>query len=103
MSKFSKVEDLVKLILKFYPRARDDDNYLFAEYVRLTNPELLEKSFGYVLAHHSSDLNIKSVERARRKIQETCPELRGEIYDKRHKKEQDYIEYSRIGGNLECT
>ena len=102
MLKFNKIEDAVKTILKFYPETRDDDNYLFAEYIRLTKPELLEKSFGYVLIHHSKDLNIKSIERARRKIQEVNPEFRGENYDKRHKQEQEYIKYSKVGGNLEC-
>lgn len=88
--------DTIKEILVFSERARDDDNYLLAEYYRKTNPEILEKSFAYVLTHYSKDLNIKSVERARRKIQELEPELRGKNYEKRHKKEQEYIELAKM-------
>lgn len=88
--------DTVREILVFSERARDDDNYLVAEYYRKTNPELLEKSFVYVLTHYSKDLNIKSIERVRRKIQELEPELRGKNYNKRHEKEQEYIELSKI-------
>ena len=93
MSNLNKVEDIVKDILKFYPRARNDDNYLFAEYIRLTKPELLEKSLGYVLVHHGDNLNFRSVIRVRAKLQNKFPEFRGEVYRKRHKKSAKYLNY----------
>ena len=94
MSKFSKIENTVLPIMMAEPRARDDDNYLFAEYIKATHPEIAEVDFYNAMVRFSKDINIKSVERVRRKLQQKYPELRGKTYEKRHSLEQDYIDYN---------
>ena len=90
--KANKVED----ILREYPESRDNDNDLVAKY---WNDELREMKFDqerdFILTHREIHLFYKviksgilsqadTITRARRKIQEEIPALRGEKYHKRH-------------------
>jgi hypothetical protein len=37
---------------------------------------------------------LKTVERTRRKVQEKNPDLRGDIWKKRHLAQEEYVEYA---------
>ena len=99
VEKLKKLEDVIKPILKEQPQTREDDFLLYAEIIKAYNPKLLQISARTLLICHNelNVPNIKSVERARRKIQEKCPELASErAKRKRAKEEQAYIAYSKI-------
>ena len=88
--------ELVKEILEKHPFARDDDYILY----------------GYVMNEYGYSMNICfsevselirekclpamiTVWRARRKVMELYPELRGKSYKNRDAKQMEYVEFSR--------
>tara|TARA_Y100000385_G_C13039266_1_gene614540 strand:- start:791 stop:1174 length:384 start_codon:yes stop_codon:yes gene_type:complete len=90
--KANKVED----ILREYPESRDNDNDLVAKYWH-TELSQMKRDEGtrFILTHREISLFYKVIQsgilsqadtitRARRKIQEEIPALRGEKYNKRH-------------------
>ncbi|MGK0464830.1 hypothetical protein [Clostridium sp.] len=79
-----KVSDKVRYLLTNYPVFRDDDNKLIA---KIWYSETRSKDLRDFLIEFG-DKNISSPEairRARQKIQEHDPSLRGKLYNKRHK------------------
>lgn len=100
VEKLRNIENIVKTILEERPETRGDDFILYAYFINKYNPKLLDVTAGAFLMSHD-DLgvpNIKSVERARRKVQEKHPELLSEEKKKkRAEEEQTYIEYA-VGG-----
>jgi hypothetical protein len=97
VQKLKDIEKVVELILKNVPQTREDDFLLYAEIIRRYNPKLLElPAMTFLVSHNAYSVpNIKSVERARRKVQEKHPELASErAKRKRAKAEQTYFEYS---------
>tara|TARA_R110002167_G_scaffold48013_2_gene141912 strand:- start:1140 stop:1448 length:309 start_codon:yes stop_codon:yes gene_type:complete len=93
MSYPTKQLDLVKFILERSPEARDNDNILLwivwkKEYPIIDNDiEEFKKLF------ISKQLpSMESITRARRKLQEVYPELRGLKYDKRQNNQKLYKE-----------
>lgn len=99
MARLNRIENIVLPIMMSKPRARDDDNYLFAEFVKVKYPEIADMPFCEVMTHYSHIIKIKSVERVRRKLQEKYPDLRGRSYEKRHGLEEEYINYARGNDN----
>lgn len=95
---FIKIEDEVKQILIDSERARNDDLYLYWVYC-----ERHHSNIDYKLlladATYRKTLNLanyKSVERARRKVQEKNPNLISERTKRQREKEYDkYKEYAR--------
>ena len=97
VGKLKKLEKVIKPILENQPQTRDDDFLLYAEVIRQYNPELLKLStFSFLVSHNIYEVpNIKSIERARRKIQEKFPELASERAKRKRAEEQvTYIRYS---------
>lgn len=97
VEKLRNLEKVVKPILEQCPKAREDDYLLYAEVLRVYNPELLKFSINFFLRAHNKMKapNIKSVERARRKVQEKFPELATERSKRKRAEEQaSYISYS---------
>lgn len=104
MKKLLKITELVKGILEENEETRDDDNLLWLEAIRET---AYKRDCVYVLDWSIAGLmnNIRnlhlptfeSVSRARRKLQEKYPELRGEekARKEREKREEIYKEYAR--------
>ena len=92
--------ELVENLLENNPDLRDSDLRLVANIWWLTLTSTLKHKFqGYELdafkilldLYASGDLpNEQSIRRLRRKLQEEKPELRGKVYELRHKKEADY-------------
>ena len=98
VKKLKNLEKVVEEILKTSPYARDNDCYLYASVIRRCNPYVLYRTVGeFFTTNHLFDVpNIKSVERARRKVQEKHPELASERAKKKRAEEQQaYIEYAR--------
>lgn len=89
--------DEVKDILTKYPLARDDDMLLYGFFLYLNQLVGKEERFYSVIAE-SKKRGLPSYEgitRARRKVQEKEPSLRGERYKQRKKAEEDYHDYYR--------
>lgn len=96
VEKLKRLENVIKPILECYPQAREDDLVLYAEVIRAYNPELLNLSVEEFLLDVPYVPNIKSVERARRKIQEKYPELATERAKRKRAEEQaSYISYAQ--------
>lgn len=98
VKKLKKLENVIKPILENQPQTRNDDYLLYAEIIKSYYPDLLEITTGtFLLAHNFLQVpNIKSVERARRKIQEKHPELASERVNKKRAEEQaTYIQYAK--------
>ena len=97
VQKLRDLEKVIKPILEEIPQTRNDDYLLYAEVIKAYKPELLKLSaITFLIGHRELNVpNIKSVERARRKIQEKHPELASErAKKKRAEEEQAYIGYA---------
>ena len=84
----------VEKIMREHPEARDDDFKLYGWACKESDARVMTLSFSQVL-WNSAKLNIpayESVTRARRKLQELHPELRGKKYQERQKRQSEYIE-----------
>jgi hypothetical protein len=83
----------VREILLANPRARDDDNLLASEYLK----SLEYEDFSHIaneIREKKIATMLKTVERTRRKVQEKNPDLRGDIWKKRHLAQEEYVEYA---------
>tara|TARA_R110000787_G_C13243605_1_gene428559 strand:+ start:135 stop:554 length:420 start_codon:yes stop_codon:yes gene_type:complete len=124
--KVNRVEE----ILREYPESRDNDNELLAEYWRQELMVIKHENMGIprkvvnindsgdaALTHREIDLvhfivrsgilsQPDSITRARRKLQEEVPSLRGEKYHKRHsaipKVKQEIKEIPEMRGSKEA-
>lgn len=96
MSK-QKVFDMVKAILTDKPEARDNDMYLtaivwFRDLQRRQNINAVSLvDFFHIMRHYKRYglLSFETISRARRLVQEAHMELRGENYEKRHRKQEE--------------
>ncbi len=77
-----KTKDKVIYWLDKYPKLRDDDNRLCANIwsEELNNLEITAKDFLRLYASNKLT-SAPSIKRARAKLQEECPEYRGEKYN----------------------
>ncbi len=105
MKKLLETTKLVKGILEEKPETRDDDNLLWLEALRATvrdwkyGNKMCDLTLAYVLTsiHRLGLPPFGTVSRARRKLQEKYPELRGseQARRKRAKREEVFLEYAR--------
>lgn len=93
------IQHLVEDELVKHPETRNSDTILYLAIIDRINPTLKNKSFGYVMCNaRSLGLpNIKSVERARRKIQENNSLLRPteKVLDNRYELFKEFRDYAR--------
>lgn len=84
------MKEKVEVLLKKYPHLRDNDNALVAN-IWWTGVDLKNKTATELLRMLSNKElpNIEAITRARRKLQEENPELRGNTYKGRKEEEQD--------------
>ena len=81
-----KTKEIVKKLLIEKPHLKDSDNKLIATYwfnelkKKNINPSEITGLDFMKLFAESKLTNIKTIERMRRKLQEECPELRGNLY-----------------------
>lgn len=107
MKKLLNITKVVKEILEERPSTRDDDNLLWLEVLRAAvrdwkyGSKMTDLTLAYVLTsiHRLGLPSFASVSRARRKLQEKYPELRGTrtTQEKRKEREAVYEEYARNG------
>ena len=77
--------DVVKRLLANHPHLRDNDNKLLANVWYQSIIPLEEAWLDFLALIASGDLpSSESIRRCRQKLQELNPELRGELWDKRH-------------------
>ena len=89
-----KVQDSVKLLLEAYPKLRDNDVRLVASYY-YNNIANINQMSAIELLEVMVNGNLPSpdtITRARRKIQEKHPELRGVKYEEKQKFEKQVRE-----------
>lgn len=106
MKEFIKLEDEVKQLLINFAAARNDDMFLYYAYCLVMcrkNGTILDDTLFIAMFTNKAvraKYTIKTfgaVERARRKVQASCPELVSErVKALRAKKEEEYKEYSRL-------
>lgn len=77
--------DRVQSLLEKHPRLRDDDNKLVANFWFNEVGETKDFLKNYAAGNITP---ADSITRARRKLQELHPHLRGEKYNERHKEEK---------------
>lgn len=83
----------VERIMRNHPETRDDDFKLYGWACKESDERVMHLSFSQVM-WNSAKLNIPSYEsitRARRKLQELKPELRGKKYQARQERQSEYI------------
>ena len=87
--------DRVKTLLSKYPEMRDSDKFLVTNFwffeLRNKGINVEEKPISEFLALYQQGLvtNSDLITRARRKVQEENPDLRGESWEERHKEAKD--------------
>ena len=93
--KMTNILDQIKILLTNHSHLRDDDEKLMATMWFKHMGEKLESMSAFDLLKQLSTSNLpsyESISRCRRKLQEECPELRGEKWGKRHKSQENVIE-----------
>lgn len=87
--------DKVKEILTKYEKARDDDMLLYAIFLHMNGLVKSDEKF-YDVFPKAKERGLPSYEgitRARRKVQEKEPLLRGKRYNQRMQAEREYHDY----------
>lgn len=101
MTELKNTTLLVKQVLETVPAARNSDNLLFIEVVKIININLIFKPLAEVLTNLKKyDLpSIETVGRCRRKLQARFPELRSAaaVQDIRGDREADFREWAKVG------
>lgn len=93
---------LVKELLERHPHLRDNDEKLCANFWYIEAGLYTKDMSAYDFIQMYSERRITlsdSITRMRRKIQEETPELRGQLWEKRHKKEEDVKGYLKGKNN----
>ena len=104
MNRLYKVERLVEKVLREYPDTRNDDFVLIYRVYKEINEEVvIRELFLQIMLYHKEYgfPPFESVSRARRKLQNTYPELcsNEKIQKLRDKEESVYIDYAIDGYN----
>ena len=84
LSSIIKVKDKVEYLLDNYPVLRDDDNKLIAKIWWSENKSQNTRDF-LIEFGNGNYTSPEAIRRARQKLQEHNPHLRGVLYNKRHK------------------
>jgi hypothetical protein len=94
MGRMKYIEIQVQEILEGNIETRDDDNLLVCEYLKSLDYDDFT-GIAEQIKEKKIATKFKSVERARRKLQEHNPLLRGERWIERHQAQEDFKEYAR--------
>lgn len=99
MGSIYKTDEIVRRILTEKPGTRDDDFFLFLEYFRYINPQLIDKPLEEILILHKwyGLPSLETITRARRKNQAKYKELKSkkEIEKLRKQQEENFVFYSK--------
>ena len=88
MDKYIKDQtiNIVKDLITKHPHLRDNDNKLLANVWYQSVTPLQEEWLDFLALIANGELpSSESIRRCRQKLQELNPELRGELWDRRHK------------------
>jgi hypothetical protein len=82
IEQIKNIQEQVQVMLENYPKLRDNDNRLFMSLILMLDKELKDQSVKeftkkFITGRYPA---MESVTRARRKVQEEFPHLRGESY-----------------------
>ena len=93
IEKIKNMQDKVAFMLRKYPELRDDDeklvtNMWYEEMSKWGSPESLPTTDFLALYQQKKISSADIITRARRKVQEQYPELRGQTWEERHKQSQ---------------
>ena len=88
VKKIKKLAPIVRRCLERVPECRDNDRLLFFQIWAYQNPKIRDVNFS-VMQFAEGFLNgsyaePSSISRCRQKLQELHPDLRGDLWDKRH-------------------
>ena len=94
--KLRYIENRVIELMNTFPATKDDDNLLLAHYLKTfkTNEKSSEVEVADFIVLEKVATTFKTIERVRRKVQNKYPNLRGKAWAKRHKAQEDFIEYA---------
>lgn len=87
------IKDKVKTLLKCYPKLRDDNEALYAEFLYVYIFKKNERFFKVTLFDFLKGIeftnapSLESIARFSRQLQEQNEDLRGELYEHRHRKQ----------------
>lgn len=89
--------DAVREVMLKWPQTRDDDLLLWGQFLFIKGHVKTDEKFYAVLgsAKKRKLPSFESISRARRKVQEKEPALRGSRYNQRKKEETEYHDYYR--------
>lgn len=103
MSKLFNTEKLVKTALIKNVKARDNDNVCYGQVLLDLGFDLNISLRDFLKGNYEQEIpSFKSVERARRKLQEIHPELQGTQRENRYNETSEYIAYNRTGKSFHC-
>ena len=101
MTELKNTTLLVKQVLETVPAARNSDNLLFIEVVKIINVNLIFRPLAEVLTNLKKyDLpSIETVGRCRRKLQAEFPELKAKkfVQEVRDDREEEFREWAKAG------
>jgi hypothetical protein len=85
------VTDKVKSILLNHPKTRDCDELLLVKIWISENDSIRDETFYYFATLFASGklTSPESVRRTRAKLQQEFPELRGKLYEERHRRTEE--------------
>lgn len=94
--KLYRLDKTIKKILEEDEIARKDDNYLIFKVVQEIAPDMAGSTFASVMfSAQKRGLSFESITRARRKVQQTFPELSDKkTVEIRQEETQEYVEYA---------
>lgn len=96
IEKVKEIQGLVERLLEEYPTYRDSDKKLCSHIwmIEVGGINNMRKMNAYDFLYHLSNSeelsSFESISRARRKIQENLPHLRGQTFKERKKREQKF-------------
>ena len=97
-----KVKDIVKEFLELIPETRDSDTLLILKVWAKENPNLRDPLTSFISFSHDflngSHSSAGAITRARRKLQELHPELRGTNYKGRQQEQESVKDQLRQMG-----
>lgn len=103
MGKLFNTEKLVKQALIKNAKARDNDKYLYGQVLMDLKFNLNISLREFLRGNYQQKIpSFKSVERARRKLQELHKELQGTKKDSRFEETSEYIAYNNTGKTFHC-
>ena len=98
MAKLFNTEKLVKIALTKNVKARDNDHILYGQVLLDLGFDLNISLKEFLRGNYQQEIpSFKSVERARRKLQELHKELQGTQKENRYNETSEYIAYNNTG------